>query len=89
MTEGSNDYMTRTEVKNYTQTYTSELIFGALAGVLIAVGAFSFIDAAIDEGLGGAFALNLVFGWALFLIAGIFAFFLMLQNRKKRRALED
>jgi len=84
----NNEYMTRSEVKQYVTSWNSEILFGALAGVLIGVGALTLITDVLDLGLAETFALDTLLGWALFLIAGVLFFFAMLQARRKRIALE-
>ena len=89
MADESPDYMTRTEVKNYVQAYTSEMVFGVLSGILIGFGLVTFLGIVTDEGLENSFSFDSLLSWSLFLVAGILFVFALLSARKKRKALED
>lgn len=88
MTDESTDYMTRTEVKNYVQAWSSEMVFGVVAGIGIGLGLVNFLGLVSSEGLGAAFTLDGLLDWALFFAAGILFLFALLSARKKRKALE-
>lgn len=89
MTQNSDQYMTRGEVRQYVTAWNGEIIMGALAGVFIGVGLITLISDVIDLGLAETFAFETLLGWALFLIAGVLFFLAMMQNRRKRIALEQ
>ncbi len=82
------EYMTRAAVKQYVTAWNGEIIMGVLAGVLGGVGVITSIGDLADLGVAATLTLDNLLGWALFLVAGILFFFAMLQNRRKRIALE-
>ncbi len=88
MTDDNDQFMTRAEVRQYVTAWNGEIIMGAVAGVFIGVGLITLISDVIDLGIAETFAFETLLGWALFLIAGILFLFAMLQNRRKRIALE-
>jgi hypothetical protein len=88
MTDDNDQFMTRAEVRQYVTAWNGEIIMGAVAGVFIGVGLITLISDVIDLGIAETFAFETLLGWALFLIAGVLFLFAMLQNRRKRIALE-
>jgi len=88
MSEERNDYMTRAEVRAYVTAWNGEIIMGAVAGIFIGVGLITLISDLFDLGVSDTFAFDNLLGWALFIVAGVLALFAMLQNRRKRIALE-
>jgi len=88
MDDEHGEYMTRAEVKQYVSAWNGEVIMGVLAGVLGGVGIVTLIGDLADLGVAATFTFDNLLGWALFLVAGILFFFAMLQNRRKRIALE-
>jgi len=88
MDDEHGEYMTRAEVKQYVSAWNGEIIMGVLAGVLGGVGIVTLIGDLADLGVAATFTFDNLLGWALFLVAGILFFFAMLQNRRKRIALE-
>jgi hypothetical protein len=82
------EYMTKRDVVNYVKRYTSELVWAAVAGVLIGIGLITLIGDLTDLGVAETFAWSNLLGWGLLILAGILAAIAMLHNRRKRIALE-
>jgi hypothetical protein len=88
MADNSTDYMTRAEVKDYVQAWSSEMVFGVVAGLGIGIGLVNFLGLVSSDGLEAAFTLDGLLDWALFFAAGVLFVLALLSARKKRKALE-